>query len=235
MKDFQKEIESLDHKVLILTYKSDKLKQEVQEITDKTLELFTAKIDVQEKIDKFRKILKAKSVSEFDIHKLRFSNDLHLLKMSRLMEQTDVSLSKIKSVRLHTPPSNKIFIVHGHNEVMKKKVADFIGNLGLQPIILHEQRNQGRTIIEKFEHESDVGFAVVLLSADDLGLNKNDKYENAKLRARQNVIFELGYFIGKIGRENVVGLLETNNNFEFPTDYQGVIYEKFDDANNWQN
>ncbi|MCK9254768.1 MAG: nucleotide-binding protein [Bacteroidales bacterium] len=130
--------------------------------------------------------------------------------------------------------SKNIFLVHGHNEEMKQSCARFIEKLGLNPIILHEQPNRGRTIIEKFTEYSDVNFAVILLSADDIAFSKNDKVENAMLRARQNVILELGFFLGKIGRENVIVLHENAKNFEFPSDYQGVLFTPYDTSENWK-
>lgn len=96
--------------------------------------------------------------------------------------------------------TNKIFIVHGHNNESKQIVARTISQLKLEPIILHEQAEQGRTIIEKFEkNSSDVNFAIILLTADDEG--KAMRETDFKSRARQNVVFEMGYFIGKLGRE----------------------------------
>ncbi|MEE8356570.1 MAG: nucleotide-binding protein, partial [Anaerolineales bacterium] len=104
------------------------------------------------------------------------------------------------------PPgdSKKIFIVHGRDEEAKDSLARFLEKLGLEVIILHEQPNQGRTIIEKFEDYSDVGFAVVLLTPDDIGGRANDL--ELLPRARQNVVFELGFFIGALGRERVCAL-----------------------------
>ena len=91
--------------------------------------------------------------------------------------------------------SRRVFLVHGHDEAMESRVARFLERLKLTPIILHEQANKGWTIIEKFEsHSSDVGFAIVLLSPDDIGSAKGG---TPAPRARQNVILELGYFIGK--------------------------------------
>jgi len=130
--------------------------------------------------------------------------------------------------------SNKIFIVHGHNEAMKQSAARFLEKFKFEAIILHEQANQGKTIIEKFAIHSDASFAIVLLSADDLGFSKDAEAKNAKLRARQNVIFELGYFLGKLGRERVVVLHESADNFEFPSDYQGVVYIPFDSFEYWK-
>jgi hypothetical protein len=103
--------------------------------------------------------------------------------------------------------SKDIFIVHGHDEAAKPAVARFIEHLGLHPIILHEQADRGRTIIEKFEHHSDVGFAVVLLTPDDMGHPK-DEPPKSNPRARQNVIFELGFFFGMLNCSRVCALLK---------------------------
>ena len=124
-----------------------------------------------------------------------------------------------------------VFVVHGHDEGTKETVARFIGKLGLKAIILHEQPDAGRTIIEKFEHYSNVGFAVVLITPDDTGGPKG-KPKAAKLRARQNVVFELGYFIGKLGRKRVRALCK--GEVEIPSDYQGVLYILMDSAGAWR-
>ena len=101
-------------------------------------------------------------------------------------------------------------------------MARFLEKLGLQPIILHEQPNSGRTIIEKFEtYSSDISFAIVLLTPDDIGgINENDQEQQP--RARQNVIMELGYFMGRLGRTRVCALHK--GGVELPSDYQGVVY-----------
>ena len=130
-----------------------------------------------------------------------------------------------------TASSNrKIFIVHGHDEAAKETTARFIEKLELVPVILHEQSNKGRTIIEKFEHHSDVGFAVVLMTPDDVGTSAKNK-NNLKSRARQNVILELGFFLGKLGRERVCALFKE---IEMPSDYDGVLYLQMDDRKRWQ-
>jgi hypothetical protein len=122
-----------------------------------------------------------------------------------------------------------IFIVHGHDKTTKELVARFIEKLGLKPIILHEQPDKGRTIIEKFEDHSTVGFAIVLLTPDDVGapIEQQDKL---KPRARQNVIFELGFFIGKLGRNHVCALYK--GDIEIPSDYKGVLYKPM--TGDWQ-
>ena len=104
--------------------------------------------------------------------------------------------------------TNEVFVVHGRDEGAKDKVASFLKKLDLQPIVLKEQPNEDRTIIEKFEHHaSRVGFAIVLFTPDDVG-SLHDKYGEPQPRARQNVVFELGYFIGKLGRDRACALLK---------------------------
>jgi len=128
--------------------------------------------------------------------------------------------------------SRKVFIVHGRDDAAKESAARFMEKVGLQPIILHEQPNAGRTIIEKFEtYSDDVAFAVVLLTPDDLGSEAGDPSQ-LKPRARQNVIMELGYFIGRLGRTRVCALHK--GNVERPSDYQGVLYIEMDAAGAWK-
>ncbi len=90
---------------------------------------------------------------------------------------------------------------------MKESTARFFTKLDLDPIILHEQTNKGKTIIEKFEEYSDLPFAVILMTPDDVGAIEEEKEKLSK-RARQIVVFELGYFIGKLGRKNVAALIK---------------------------
>ena len=96
---------------------------------------------------------------------------------------------------------------------------------------MHEQADQSRTIIEKFEeNSSEVNFAIILLTADDEGrANKEIDY---RARARQNVVFEMGYFIGKLGRKKVFLLLE--NGVDKPGDLDGIVYVPIDNADGWK-
>lgn len=138
--------------------------------------------------------------------------------------------------------TKKVFVVHGHNNALKVEVARTIELLGLKAIILHEQEDFGNTIIEKFEaNATDVGFAVILLTSDDLGVSKKDiaKEEKEKgykaeykERARQNVVFEMGYFIGKLDRAHVFELME--NGVEKPGDIDGIIYTSVDEEGMWK-
>ncbi|MBU4220826.1 MAG: nucleotide-binding protein [Euryarchaeota archaeon] len=124
--------------------------------------------------------------------------------------------------------NKKVFIVHGHDKEMKQAVARVLEKLDLEPIILHEEPNKGRTVIEKVEDCSeDTQFAIVLLSPDDRGCKVNNFPKSAKLRARQNVILEMGYFIGKLGRNNVLGIVKEENDFERPSDIFGILFTPF--------
>jgi predicted nucleotide-binding protein len=124
----------------------------------------------------------------------------------------------------------RVFVVHGHDGAARESVARYIERLGLIPVILHEQPNAGRTIIEKFEAHSDVGYAVVLLTPDDLG--RPAAAQTVVPRARQNVVFELGFFFGKLGRKHVCAL--HRDDVELPSDVQGLLYIALDTANGWQ-
>ena len=122
---------------------------------------------------------------------------------------------------------SKIFIVHGHDGELKEAVARIIEKQGIDAVILFEQANQGKTIIEKFEDYSYVGGAVCLFTADDLGKSKDA--DDDCFRARQNVVFETGYFIGKLGRDHIVILADED--IEMPSDLSGVVRTNTD---NWK-
>lgn len=148
---------------------------------------------------------------------------------------SEIEISKAQEKKPVLKPEQilgKVFIVHGHNDGIKNDIARFLEKLKLEAIILHERPNNGKTIIEKFEHESsDLSFALVLLTADDQGA-KMGSPESLKPRARQNVIFEFGYFIGTMGRSKVVALIE--DGVEIPSDYSGVIYLPLDSSGAWK-
>ncbi|WP_263649837.1 nucleotide-binding protein [Rasiella rasia] len=163
--------------------------------------------------------------------------DVKLTNLKKLLGKSDLLKSSIEektemanTTEVIENKTNNIFIVHGHDEHTKTDLARTIEKLGLNPIILSEQPNRGQTIIEKFELHSDVGFAVVLLTADDLGKVKTETKD--KYRARQNVILEMGYFIGKLGRSNVFPLYESG--VELPSDLHGVLYNPIDEGKTWK-
>ena len=144
------------------------------------------------------------------------------LKEMRQWQHEDMLLANIsqRTSMARTKEYKKVFIVHGHDNALKQEVARMVEKQGLEAIILSEQANRGKTIIEKFEEHSDVGAAICLFTGDDHGKAKDATSEN--LRARQNVVFEAGYFMGKLGRENVV--LIANPDIEIPSDLKGVVY-----------
>lgn len=123
---------------------------------------------------------------------------------------------------------DKVFVVYGHDEVMKLKVEHFLRNeLKLDVVALDEQPNGGKTIIEKFEaYSKDCTFAVVLMSPDD----DVDVDGQIFKRARQNVVLELGYFMAKLGRDKVCVLI--HGDIEKPSDISGILYLSYDEE--WQ-
>jgi len=130
--------------------------------------------------------------------------------------------------------SREIFVVHGHDEAAKESVARVLEKLGLKPIILSEQPNLGLTLLEKFVSSSNVTFAIVILMPDDKGGAKSVSFDKQKFRARQNVIFELGYFFGKLDRKRVFTLFGGKEDFEFLSDIEGIAYTKYDEAGKWK-
>ena len=124
-----------------------------------------------------------------------------------------------------------VFVVHGHDEAAKLAMVNFVKTFDLNPIILDEKANEGQTIIEKFEaHAGDAGYAIVLLTPDDVGAPRGAN--KIKPRARQNVILELGYFMGKLGRKRVCVLYKEK--VELPSDIHGIVYVPMDSSDGWQ-
>ena len=129
--------------------------------------------------------------------------------------------------------TRKVFVVHGRNNELKETVARYLTQLDLIPIILHEQPSAGRTIIEKFEDDSDSCFAVILLTPDDVGyLAPAKSLESLNKRARQNVIFEWGFFVAKLGRRRACALVAEG--VEIPSDMDGIVYVPLDQYGAWK-
>jgi predicted nucleotide-binding protein len=128
--------------------------------------------------------------------------------------------------------SNKVFAVHGHDAAVKSEVALFLSGLGLEPIILHLRPNGGRGLLTKFREESEgASFAVILMTPDDEGGPVSGV--ERKARARQNVVFELGFFIGHLGPHRVAALVK--DDVERPSDFDGIAYTRFDPEGRWKN
>ena len=132
----------------------------------------------------------------------------------------------------YPPQPRSVFIVHGHDEAAKEKVARFVERLGLSVVILHEQSSQGMTLIEKLEAYADkAGYAIALFTPDDVGYPLGQEV-NQQARARQNVVLEMGYFVGKLGRSKVC--LLHKGVLELPSDVLGVVYAAMDETSGWQ-
>jgi predicted nucleotide-binding protein len=128
-------------------------------------------------------------------------------------------------------PSRKVFLVHGRDNEAKSEVARFLDRIGLEAIILHERANAGRHLLTKFQEEAgDVGFAVILITPDDACSGPG---EPQRSRPRQNVVFELGFFIGKFGTARVAALVK--GEVERPSDFDGVGYITMDQGGGWKS
>ena len=125
--------------------------------------------------------------------------------------------------------NKKVFIVHGHDIELKNDTELFLKSINLDPIVLHRELDEGLTIIEKFEKHSNVNYAIILLTPDDIGFtaaesSKPEQDRQIEFRARQNVIFEFGYFVGKLSRRNVCCIYKEG--VTVPSDLNGLIYKK---------
>lgn len=193
--------------------------------------IITSFIESMKVNENFLDVIEAMNVANFNsqrIAKVRAAFDQH--QKLKLPDRENNKSVRENPSSLTKQEGNRVFIVHGHNEELKEKVARTVERLKLSPIILHEQSNEGKTIIEKFEKHSNVSFAIVLLTYDDFGNTKSEKEGNK--RARQNVVLELGYFLAKIGRQNVMPLYEEG--VELPSDISGVLYTLIDESENWK-
>lgn len=168
---------------------------------------------------------------ESKIHRLDSIGDrLELIPLSAQLHPTNSLAADGVSSR---NKSNRVFVVHGHDEVSKTNLEVFLREIGLAPVVLHRQADEGMTIIEKFEKHSDVGYAFILLTPDEIAYLAADEKEpetkrRKERRARPNVIFEFGYFVGKLGRSRVCCLY--TGEVALPSDISGMIYKKFNSS-----
>ncbi len=128
----------------------------------------------------------------------------------------------------------RVFVVCGTDGEMKQAVTISLTRLKLVPIVVCEEPSQGKKIVERFQEYSDVGFAVVLLSPDDCVYVKDEPPTKRTLRPRQDVIFELGFLLGKLGKNNVLVFFRECANFEIPTDFEGIKIAAFDNRDSWK-
>jgi predicted nucleotide-binding protein len=131
--------------------------------------------------------------------------------------------------------SRRIIVVSGADSEMKQALIGALTKLSLMPLVMCEEPSQGKKILENFSRDyADVGFAVVLLSPDDFAYATNEAAAKRKLRAQQDVVFELGFLLGKLGKDNVIVFWRECVNFESPIDLEGMKVTAFDDQDSWK-
>jgi predicted nucleotide-binding protein len=174
-----------------------------------------------------------------DIDEFRSDLSTHLRRLESVVERLDLfeapvdPLSRARpTAAVEADATNRVFIVHGREREPVEACARLLREQGLEPVILDEQPNRGRTVIEKFEDHADVAFAIVTMTADDIGGLAGTPTEKLAPRARQNVILELGFFVGKLGRRRVAALVSPC--VEIPSDIEGVVYIAMDAGRDWR-
>ncbi len=180
----------------------------------------------------FTVITEGNGPPEFKKAKSLFLKALETAKAA-LVDDVYGELHKPESESSSPNLSNRIFIVHGHDSGLKIDAERFIRELGLEPVVLHRQPDEGATIIEKFEKNSDVGYAFILLTPDEIAytadqINIDEHMRRTESRARPNVIFEFGFFVGKLGRDKVCCLHKKG--VVFPSDLDGLVYKEIDQS-----
>jgi predicted nucleotide-binding protein len=215
------------------------IRQEFKKWHDFNIELLRRMFDSEELSKEYGYLSTSISVESLDSRIKYFLEDLndYIGRLESIKERlslypvlANLPLNAITlNIGQRVPATKDIFVVHGTNHGVKETVARLLTKLKLNPIILHEQPNMANTIIEKLEKNSYVSFCVVLLTPDDKGGAIGGEEKN---RARQNVIFELGYFMAKLGRKNVCALY--SDNVELPSDFQGILYVPLDPGGSWQ-
>lgn len=167
-----------------------------------------------------------------------FNSGFSDIEKAKLREVANASSALLKKVRLLLSPpsatkfsnkvrSNQIFVVYGKSDEVSSDVIQTLQKLEFEPIILHEESSSQKTVIDKIGEYPHVSFAVVVLSPDDLVCSKEDTVEKAKYRASQDVILELGYFLGKLGNCNVVAIYSKEEDFEIPAGFSGVFWIEY--------
>ncbi|MEJ8809431.1 nucleotide-binding protein [Variovorax ureilyticus] len=161
----------------------------------------------------------------------RIDSIIERLELIPMAGSAAVAESATRSDRPASKVSNKVFVVHGRDEVAKTNLEVFLHENKLEPIVLHRQADEGMTIIEKFEKHGDVGYAFILLTPDEIAYLaaeevKPDAERRKEFRARPNVIFEFGYFVGRLGRARVCCLY--TGDVVIPSDLSGMVYKRYE-------
>jgi predicted nucleotide-binding protein len=152
----------------------------------------------------------------------------------KFLSSTEKTMASTQQAMSDSDVRRRVFAVCGTDDVMKQAVTNALTKLWLVPVVMCEEPSQGRKIVERFQDYADVGFAVVLLSPDDFTYSKDESPTKRKLRPRQDVVFELGFLLGKLGKGNVLVFCREYVNFEGPTDFEGMKVTAFDDRDSWK-
>ncbi|KHA71243.1 nucleic acid-binding protein [Pseudomonas chlororaphis] len=221
LKDYQK-WDAFNNELMKQLFNTDELAQEYSYSSIGVIALYEPTLG--EKIsDAFKRI-------DNKIH--RIDSILERIELIPLNEtKIPNSIPSPDSISEKQPRTKKVFVVHGRDEIAKTSLEVFLHEIGLEPIVLHRQADEGMTIIEKFEKHSDVGYVFILLTPDEIAYLtaeeiKPDLERKKEFRARPNVIFEFGYFVGKFGRSRVCCLY--TGNVSLPSDVNGIIYKSFE-------
>ena len=190
------------------------------------------------KLEKNRKIYSTITPSSYSkLDKFAKKNHMHTGSASSLVLEKVIKNFKLEKIISSKPnnslkKSKRVFIVHGRDNKTKELMRKFLLSIGIEPIILHEQPNEGKSILDKLQKQSEfVSYAIILLTPDDFGSFQEDQ-PRLMNRARQNVIFELGFFISKLGSENVSAI---NKGVQIPSDYEGIVYIPMkSNSDNWK-
>lgn len=253
---FFTDLDTLDNMIHALSYRLENSDDEsIDHLVDRC-EFFVLKLktalekhhsDAESKINELQQIL---YVPDFNYPDIDFSyhffevgqqyrNFLRNLKYEGRINKVSTLPTALPIVNIESNPvqqknesPKKVFIVHGHDDALKTEVARFIERQELEAIILHEQIDTGETIIEKIEKHSKVGFAIILYTPCDLGRSSREPEESNQPRARQNVVFEHGYFMAKLGRSKVLALKKEE--VEIPNDLSGTIHTAYDSPGAWK-
>jgi len=152
----------------------------------------------------------------------------------KFLYSTEKSMTLTQQEMAGSNLRRRVFVVCGTDGEMKQAVTNALTKLRLVPIVMCEEPSQGRKIVERFQDYADIGFAVVLLSPDDFAYSKDESPTKRKLRPRQDVVFELGFLLGKLGKGNLLVFCREFIDFEGPTDFEGMKVTAFDDRDSWK-
>ena len=203
-------------------------------VTQSELNTETIRKVKQDELDRKQKSLRVYSPFRYSREIVsrdeQYTKDITDEILEEAQNSLDTAVSELKK-EIPIYSNHKVFIVHGRDTLLRTQVENVLRALGLEPIILQEQANNGKTIIEKIEECADVGFGIVLYTPCDEGRLKSEEGK-LKPRARQNVVLEHGYLMAKLGRERVCCLV--SDDVEFPSDIQGVGYIPANDIDQWK-